>query len=389
VIAMTRVLVSGAIANKCRNGGEAWVRLNWALGLRKLGCDVAFVEQIDRGSCHGVSGRAAPFAQSVNLAYFEQVMADFGLPKSALICGEGEEIHGISREELFQLADSADLLLNITGHLAWPELFGRVRCRVYLDIDPGFTQFWHASGNAATRLAGHHHYFTIAENIGAPDCTIPADGIPWRRTRQPVVLEEWPVSSGGDAGRFTTVASWRGPFGPVEYGGRRFGLKVHEFRKMIDLPARVRSTFEIALDIDPADSRDRHALLEHGWHLADPLASAGDPGAFRSYVQQSGAEFSVAQGIYVETSSGWFSDRTVRYLASGKPALVQDTGFSRNYPVGRGLLAFRTLDEAAAGAEAIRADYERHCRAARALSEEYFDSDKVLLELLDSIGAAP
>src|SRR5262249_50623629 len=134
---------------------------------------------------------------------------------------------------------------------------------------------------------------------------------------------------------------------------------------------------------------DRHALVEHGWRVADPISAAGNPQAFRRYVQHSGAEFSVAQGIYVETGSGWFSDRTVRYLASGKPALVQDTGFSRNYPVGRGLVAFRTLDEAAAGAEDIGAHYGRHCHGARALAEEYFDSNKVLSGLLDSIGVAP
>ena len=160
----------------------------------------------------------------------------------------------------------------------------------------------------------------MGENIGSPACTIPTGGLRWRPVRQPVVLEEWPaLPHAADLDRFTTVASWRGPYGPVEYGGQTYGLKVHEFRKFIDLPRRAPCTFELAVDIHEGDARDRQALLEHGWRLTDPRAVAGDPASFRAYVQGSAGEFSTAQGVYVTTNSGWFSDRTVRYLASGPP----------------------------------------------------------------------
>jgi hypothetical protein len=186
--------------------------------------------------------------------------------------------------------------------------------------------------------------------------------------------------------RFTTIASWRGPFGPVQHGGRTFGLKVHEFRKFFELPRRSDQAFEIALNIHPADEKDLRLLREHGWHIVNPQDVAAGPAEFRRYIQQSDAEFSVAQGIYVDTNSGWFSDRTVRYLAAGKPALVQETGFSDNLPVGEGLLSFRTLEEAAAGAKCIAGDYERHSRAARRIAAEHFDSDKVLGRLLREAG---
>jgi hypothetical protein len=203
-----------------------------------------------------------------------------------------------------------------------------------------------------------------------------------------VLLEDWPfVDPHAGFNRFTTIASWRGSFGQVEAGGRRFGLKVHEFRKVIDLPRLAGLDFEIALDIHPADVRDRDSLLAHGWQLVDPKAASGDPFDFRRYVQQSGAEFSVAQGIYVETNSGWFSDRTVRYLASGKPALVQDTGFSRHLPVGRGLMTFRTPQEAADGARHIAREYEAHAEAARAIATDFFKSDIVLGKVLDDVKA--
>lgn len=387
---MTTVVVSGAIANKYLNGGEAWVRLSWALGLRKLGFRVYFVEQIGRDTCLDAAGNVAPFERCENLAYFRQVTERFGLGGSAaLIYEDGEQIYGPSYAELLGIADAAELLVNISGHLALKPLLRRLRRKAYIDIDPGFTQFWHAAGDTALTLEGHDFYFTIGENIGAPFCAIPAGDILWRRTRQPVVLEHWPPSCEGDPDRFTTVASWRGPYGRVQYGGETFGLKVHEFRKFVELPERARPGFEIALDIHPAEDRDLELLHRHGWRLVDPKVVAPDPEAFRRYVGSSGAEFSVAQGIYVETESGWFSDRTVRYLASGKPALVQDTGFGRNLPTGEGLVAFRTLDEAIFGAERIADDYEGHCRAARALAEEYFDSDTVLGQLIEEVDVAP
>src|SRR5439155_22595876 len=202
-------------------------------------------------------------------------------------------------------------------------------------------------------------------------------------TGKPVLLSEWPCVDGGDVDRFTTVSTWRGPYGRLEHEGGTYGLKMHEFRKFLALPSSAPQTFELALDIHPTDEDDLSALREHGWRLVDPGEVAGDPDAFRRYVQSSGGEFSVAQGVYVETRSGWFSDRTTRYLASGKPALVQDTGFGRNIPTGTGLVAFRTLAEAVSGAEEIAADYDRHAQAARALAEEFFDSDKVLRRFLE------
>jgi hypothetical protein len=378
------MVMSSGIANKFRNGGSSWSSLSWLLGFKKLGFQVYYVEQIKRGNCVDAAGVVTAFVDCANLAYFKQITEQFNVP-AALIYEDGEQIYGLTQAELLDLADDADLLVNISGHLTLEPLKSRLRRKIYLDLDPGFTQFWHAAGSVGSRLDGHDSYFTVGENIGTPACSIPTGDIPWRRTRPPVVLDHWPVSSGGGCERFTTVASWRGPYGPIQHGGKTLGLKVHEFRKFIELPERVHKTFELALDIHPADERDLNALRRHGWQVVDPKRVVPDPDAFRRYIQNSGAEFSAAQGVYVETESGWFSDRTVRYLASGKPALVQDTGYSRNYPVGEGLVAFRTLEQAVAGAERIVRDYDTHCRAARALAKTFFDSDRVIEEMLERI----
>jgi len=386
---MSIVIISGALANKCGNGGGAWERMSWVVGLRRLGLDVYFVEQIVPEACVDATGAVTALTHSVNLDWFRSVTQAFEVAdRSALVYAGSEECAGISWPQLLDIAGSADLLVNLSGHLTLAALLERIRCKAYIDVDPGFTQFWHADPDTAFCVGGHDFYFTIGENMGLPGCTIPTGGIRWRPIRQPIVLDEWPVVKSPACDRFTTVASWRGPFGPVSAGDRTFGLKVHEFRKFMELPRYVPATCEIALDIHPADEKDRTALEQHGWQIVNPRDVAGDPHAFRRYVQESDAEFSVAQGIYVETNSGWFSDRSVRYLASGKPVLVQETGFSRNYPVGEGLVAFRTLDEAVEGARRIMQDYETHCRAARALAEEFFDSDKVLGRLLEDVGVS-
>ncbi len=391
---MAVLIVAGALANKPNNGGEAWVRLSWVLGLRRLGHEVHFVEQIDRAACTDAHGRPAAFAESVNRRYFDDVVARFGIDRTAaLLCGNGYDPsdRGAVPPRLREVARAADAVINISGHLRVPSLLEPVPRRVYVDIDPGFTQIGHAQG-ADLGLARHNEHYTIGWNIGTPGCPIPTGGFRWRRLRPPVVLEHWPVTrppppSEGQPVRFTTVASWRPPYGSLEWDGVTYGLKLHELRKLIALPRRSRQTFELALHIYPADERDRAALIEHGWRVVAPGAAAADPHAFRQYVRNSGAEFSAAQGVYVHTHCGWFSDRTAAYLASGRPALVQDTGLAESgLPTGGGLVPFRTPEEAADGADRIAADYASHCAAAREIANAHFDSDRVLAQLLKEIG---
>jgi len=382
---MATIVISGALANKPANGGAAWTRLSWALGFKRLGYDVTFVEQIAPSTCVDGSGSPCAVEDSLNLAYFTAVTEQFELNAALIVEGERRSI-GTPWEQLLDTAQAAEMLVNISGHLTCEALKPRFRRRVFIDLDPGYTQFWHVAGLAEDRLRDHDCYFSVGENIGQPFCAIPHGDIAWRPIRQPVVLEDWPLVAFTPAPtRFTTIASWRGPLGRVTHDQRMFGVKAHEFRKFAALPTLSDSTFEIALDVDPADRRDVDALRQHRWCVVDPKCVVADPLAFRRYVQHSSAEFSVAQGIYVETESGWFSDRTVRYLASGRPAVVQDTGWSRRYPSGQGLLRFRTLDEALEAAGDVERRYPEHAKAARAIAEEFFDSNKVLSELLETV----
>ncbi len=387
---MTVAVVSGALANKPGNGGATWTRLSYVLGLRRLGFDTYFIEQISPDHCVNESGVVTSFEASFNRRYFRQAVDAFGLTEVAtLLTSDGRQTEGASFSELLEVAHEAQLLVNISGHLTMEPLRRRFRRQVYVDLDPGFTQLWHAQGIDGTRLAGHDAYFSVGTNIGRPDCPVPTGEIGWIPTLPPTVLPEWPAQDHVEPWQFTTVASWRGPFGPVFHEGYSYGLKVHEFRKFVELPQRVPAAFEIALEIHPADHSDRDLLLRHGWQVIDPASAVAGPLDFRRYVQGSSAEFSAAQGIYVDTCSGWFSDRTARYLASGRPAIVQDTGVGDTLPVGEGLLTFRTLDEAVERVQEVMEEPERHRKAARGLAEEHLDSDVVLCRLLEHVGVSP
>jgi hypothetical protein len=362
------------------------VFLQYLLGFRELGWPVTFVDRLEPDMCRDEKGEPCELERSENLRYLREVMVRFDLAGDfALLFDGGRECVGLSRGQLAERASGAALLLNVNGFIEDEEVLGLVPLRVYLDIDPGFPQMWRELG-LHDAFAGHDAHVTIGERIGQPDCEIPTCGLDWVTTPQPIVLSQWPEADAGSRA-FTSIATWRGANAPVTYRGKTYGLRVHEFRKFAPLPRRSPQTFELALDIHPADKSDLELLRDNGWRLAGPEVAA-DPWRYRDYVQRSLAELMVAKNMYVETRSGWISDRSLCYLASGKPVLAQDTGFSGLYPTGDGLVAFGTLDEAMAGAESIAGRHDRHARAARELAEDCFNSRKVLTRLLDRLGVA-
>jgi hypothetical protein len=380
------IVVGGSLAQQPGVGGHTWVFLQYLLGFRRLGWDVLFLDRLEPEMCVGPDGSPTSLEASENLRYLRATLARFGLGDAfALLYDAGRQVIGRSRTELVEQVRRSTMLINVMGFITDEEVLGASARRIFLDIDPGFAQMWRELG-LADLFTGHDAFVTIGEHIGRADCPIPTCGLDWIGTRQPVVLEHWPVQA-ADGDAFTSVASWRGPFAPVEYQGRTYGLRVHEFRRFVALPRLAGRRFEVALDIHPDEVSDLTLLADNGWHLVEPLRVAGDPERYRAYVQHSRAELTVAKQMYVETRSGWFSDRSVCYLASGRPVVAQDTGLHDLYPLGKGLLAFRSLEEAQAAVEEVERDYARHALRARAVAEEYFDSDRVLARLLQTLGA--
>ena len=356
--------------------------MNWLLGLKALGCQVLFIDSLTTEICAGeIQG-------SWQARYLAAVMERFSLERNwtLLDVSDGRAVAGISRSEMVRRAQGADFLLNFNGYLADRQILELARQRVYVDIDPGFGQMWCQLG-LHEPFSGHDQFVTIAENIGKPICAIPSCGLDWITTRQPVMMELWPAKSDGHDRPFTSIGAWRGPAGPVEYEGKTYGLRAHEFRKFAQLPGMTAQKFDLALDIDDGDANDLDLLRGSGWNLISPGKVAGDPDSYRRFVQASKAEFMVAKNLYVETRGGWFSDRSACYLASARPVLAEDTGVRDLYPTGAGLVVFSSLDEAIAGVETISADYDRHTRAARELAESEFESGRVLTRLLEQLAA--
>jgi len=371
-----RVVVAGALANKPGNGGEAWVRTTWVRGLERLGIDVRFVEVL--------SGAAWGDAAPACVEWSTRTLRRFGIAeRSVLVDADDGGLIAGPRRVLEELHEGADLLVNISGHLRSGPVFERCRRRAYVDLDPAYTQIWHDQG-ADLGIAEHDSHFSVGLNLGRPGCTVPLGDTHWQAVLPPVLLDEWTPDPGDELGRFTTVASWRGGYGVLEHDGVRYGSKAHEFRRFTALPGPVGAPLELALDIHPADERDRCLLLGHGWRLVDPAEAVGDPDRYRAYLRGSGAELSVAQGAYVQTRSGWFSDRTAHYLAAGRPVLVQDTGAS--LPASDGLRFFTSTDDAARGAAELRARYGEHRAGARRFAEEHLDAARVLGRFLEQAG---
>jgi len=385
-MARNSIVFAGSLAQRPHVGGHTWVFLQYLLGFKKLGWDVLFLDRLEPEMCVDANGAACPLEQSVNVTYLRDVMTTFGIEHDfSVACDGGTRFVGLGREEVLARVGNAGTFINVMGFFSDPEILSAARHRVFFDIDPGFGQMWRELG-WHDPYQGYDRFVTVGERVGLPGCTVPTCGIDWITTRQPIVLEHWPVTAPAPDGSFTSIGAWRGPYAPIEYHGKTYGLRAHEFRKFVALPSLTRESFEVALDIHAAETRDLDLLAAHHWRLVDPGDIARDPAAYRAYIAASKAEFMVAKNMYVQSNSGWFSDRSICYLASGKPVLAQDTGLTGLYPIGNGLLTFSTLEEARAGVEDIGGHYQRHCRAAREIAEEYFESDRVLTRLLGALG---
>jgi hypothetical protein len=353
-------------------GGATWAVLQWVLGLRELGHDVLLMEPVER-------------LTTASVRQFEALRRGLLGPRAALVDADRRTV-GVAYDDIRSFCRRADLLLDVAGMLvAHPALFGPVPVRAYLDLDPTFTQVWHDVEGIDMRLDGHTHFVTVGLNVGRPGCAVPTCGRHWITTLPPVVLSRWPVADRVRTDAFTTVAQWRG-YGAVEHDGVRYGQRAHSWRPLFELPRRSPMPLAPALAISPGDGKDAAALEEHGWRLLDPATVASTADDYRAFVRGSHGELCVAKEGYVASRSGWFSDRSACYLASGRPVVAQDTGWSQHLPTGDGLFAFDDMDGALSALEAIAADPDRYGRMARRRAEQFLAADRVLPALLDTLG---
>jgi hypothetical protein len=352
-------------------GGHQVHVLNILEGLTRNGHEVLFLEYLDEP--------ASPAA----CAAFGRLLGE--RPAALLDAHSGSSFAGSSTEQVRAFAAAADAVISLAAHYRrepWP-LLDDVRPRILIEQDPGYTHVWAADGDPAEIFGEHDFHFTVGANVGTDRSPIPTCGIEWTALWPPVVLDWFAAATPPDGDRFTTVGAWR-DYGYIELAGQLLGPKVEEFTKFIDLPRRAGEALELTLAIDD-DDEDRSRLLEHGWRLESP-SLVDTPAKFIAYVAGSLGEFSCAKGGYVGSHSGWFSDRSACYLAAGRPAVLQATGFEDLLPVGNGVFAVSTVDEAAAAIAEIRGDYDRHARAAREVAREFFDAEMLMGRMLGACG---
>jgi hypothetical protein len=372
----TTVCLSAKTLGYTTGGGHLWVYLNWALGLRALGCRVIWMETVFPDLSAHEARR--------DVSALKNRLACYGLEDSVALCSFTDE--RLPRETVGECLDidaaaEADLLLDLE-YLIAPKLVGRFRRSALVDIDPGLMQVWMSKG--LINLAPHDVYFTIGETVGQPGSRVPNAGLQWQYTPPCVALEWWPLHRPeGKDPAFTTVSHWVMDEWEEDIGELYSNDKRTGFLPFLDLPKYVSHPLELALCLSPGEEEERVALQKKGWCVRHSYEVASTPWAYQRYIQDSLGEFSCVKPSCVRLQNAWVSDRTLCYLASGKPAVIEHTGPSRFLPDAAGLFRFRDMGEAVRCLKTVAADYEEQCRLARTLAEEYFDAQKVVRCVLE------
>ena len=409
-----RIIVTGLIAQHPELGGVAWDYVQFPVGLARLGHDVYYFEDSGEwpynrdGGPTGTNWNAYDCTQ--NVKHLAHVMLRFGLDeKWAYRFPIKPKWFGLNAEKRREVIKTADLLVNVSGTLERPEEYRQIPRLIYIDSDPAFTQIKLKLKRGylkfQNRFHAHDVHFSFGEEL-LKSQKIPKTGHEWHSTRQPILLTEWHPNK-PFRNIYTTVMSWTS-YKPLRYANKTYGQKDLEFTRFLALPQLASPVrFEIALgnlqhtkwqtEIKSfpqeavewmrrrPDWTPQELLFQMGWLTTNALNACCDLNSYRDYIETSKAEWSVAKNGYVLGQSGWFSCRSACYLASGRPVVVQDTGFKNVIPVGKGILTFNSPEEAVSAVKEIEGNYPYHAQGAREIAEAYFDSDKVLAKLLDKV----
>lgn len=380
-----KVVVGSDIPHYTRSVGQFDNRMSYVVSLLELGHEVVVLADVYPERCVGHDYEQVSFEDFEGRRNFASLAASYGDNyKYSLIYAGGTETEGMSFEEAMSEAGTADCLINIGGKLKTQPIVEAIPVRIFVDLAPGKTQVYESEYAVDHGLDHHHYFFTVGRNIGEPSCVIPTCGVEWHPWMHPVPLSRWPATEGDRGAAFSTISGWMGKETFV-LDGRYSGEKSNQWQTFATVPREAGREMEIALRLPPGFEDDENLLREHGWTLTDPqqLRELSD---YQQFIRRACGEFTVANQRYTEYRSGWFSERSARYLASGRPVVMQSTGFEDHVPTGVGFLTYSTVEEAVEAVHAVTSDYAAHCRAARSIAEEFFDGSKLLAEMLEIAG---
>jgi hypothetical protein len=386
-----KIVIMGFAAG-CPIAGVVWQHIHYIVGMQRLGHEVYYIEDSARLPYNPVS-----FEVTDDYSYAAEILdklaREYGFEGRWSYCARylpETPCAGMPLTRVRELYREADAILNVCGSQEFNEDLLKSDRILYVESDPGVEQIKVDKGIESTieYLKAHRALFTFGESIGSAEFPVPLHGFKWLPTRQPVVTDLWhtnaPLASGAV---FTSVANWNtSGKKDIEWQGEKYlWSKSLEFLKFIDAPKVAGEEFELATSINDPTLREKFAAS--GWRFTSPDRMSIEFDEYREYLRGSKGEFTVAKDQYVRLNTGWFSDRTACYLACGRPAITQETGFTRHYGQQKGLFAFKTIEEIGEAVREINADYAMHCRAAYEVAREYFEAEKVLRELLEKAGA--
>ena len=379
---MARILVNNSLVSFPMGGINLWA-ITWVVGLRRLGHDVYLIDENEWNySCFDNERGIWSQDYAYGLRVVQALLDRYGLGDRWSFTDFDRKCHGLSRSRVDELFRTADAFIDLEWGTSYDRA-GNIPIRIFIDSEPGWGQIKIVQAlDKGERLRDYHYFYTAGLNIGTEVCSVPTGGIEWRHVPTPVLLDHPADDAPKSSGRFTTVMNWASGHNTYEYQGKNFGNKGLEFDRFIKLPQMIDEEIELAVSGTPPIDR----LIRNGWTVRDANEVARSVDTFRSYVERSKGEFSVAKNSFFETQCGWWGDRAGVYLSYGKPVVLQDAGFSRHIPCGEGLFAVSSVEEAADAIGEINSDYRRHSHAARELAEQYLCVEKVLGKLLSEVG---
>jgi hypothetical protein len=358
--------------------------LQWLVACDRLGHEVYLVEKSGwASSCFDPSRKVMTDDCSYGTKVVDALLSRFGLGGRWCYLAADGRYHGLPKESIEAVLASADVFLDYGSHGAWNEEAAGCDLRVLIDGEPAFTQMkMELKLAAGEEVPTYDRYYTLGANIGTDRASSPTAGRAWKWVVHPVNPDLFQPAEPPPDGAFTTVMNWRA-HDPIRWGGKVYGQKDVEFAKFLDLPKRVPVPVEVAVS---GKDVPRNALTEHGWSLRDAHAVTKTFDAYRRYMQASKGELGVAKNVFVATNSGWFGDRSAAYLATGRPVVLQDTGFSQHLPCGEGLFAVKDVEEAAWAIEEVTGSYMRHSKRAREIAAEHLEAKQVVGRFLGELG---
>ena len=378
-----RIVVLGYIV-RGPLGGMCWHHFQYVLGLKKLGHEILFLEDSDNySSCYNPQTLEMSKDPDYGLEFIKKLFNRFNVGDSwAYFDAHTNNWYGMNKQKVLSFCNQADIVFNLSAINPLRDWLKTIPSLVFIDTDPLFTQVKIINDLNLKTLANEHNaFFSFGENINSSNCAIPVNGFNWKATRQPIFLDAWKFSTPLPKAKWTTIMQWDS-YKTQEYNGISYGMKSISFDDYMTLPEKSNDSFELVMVSTKAPEA---LLLKSGWGLRNPGEVSLTPEDYQNYIQHSKGEWSVAKQGYVISNSGWFSERSCAYLASGRPVIIQDTGFSKYINTGKGLFSFSTLEEATEAIEIVNSDYLNHCRYARETVKEFFNSDKILTELLNNL----